>query len=117
MNFLLDESLDARIAGRLRQDGHQVACVWEMSAGIDDEIVLADSTASGAILVTADKDFGELVFLRGQAASGVLFVRLAELSPDAAADLVAAVVGERGAELIGAFTVIQPGKVRIRRVP
>ncbi len=63
----------------------------------------------------ADKDFGELVFRQRLLASGVILIRLAGLSPESKAEIVAEVIGLRAAELINAFTVVAPGSVRIRR--
>jgi len=62
VTFLADESVDRQIVERLRLDGHRVAYVAEMSPGIMDEAVLTESRVSESVLITADKDFGELVF-------------------------------------------------------
>jgi predicted nuclease of predicted toxin-antitoxin system len=59
--FLADEGVDRQIVERLRHDGHGVAYVAEMSPGIMDEVVLKQSRDSASVLITADKDFGELV--------------------------------------------------------
>lgn len=57
MEFWADESVD-----RLREDGHQVWYAAEMEPGLSDEAVLALANREAALLLTADKDFGELVF-------------------------------------------------------
>ncbi len=64
------------------------------------------------ILVTADKDFGGLVFRLRQVACGVLLVRLPGLSSAGKADAVSESVREHGREMAGAFTVVSPGLVR-----
>ena len=115
MIFFFDESVDGQIAERFRQDGHVVFCVWEMEPGIPDDQVLDQANEQGAILVTADKDFGELVFRQGRVTSGVVLVRLAGLSPETKADVVATAVWDYGEEMSGAFTVVAPGHIRIRR--
>jgi predicted nuclease of predicted toxin-antitoxin system len=66
-------------------------------------------------LITADKDFGELVYRQGRAAVGVVLLRLAGLSDATKADLVSISVAEHVSDLVGAFTVIEAGTVRIRR--
>ncbi|HUE24225.1 MAG TPA: DUF5615 family PIN-like protein [Bryobacteraceae bacterium] len=76
MTFVADESVDRQIVERLRLDGHRVAYVAEMSPGIMDETVLTESRVSESVLITADKDFGELVFRQRQASTGVLLMRL-----------------------------------------
>jgi predicted nuclease of predicted toxin-antitoxin system len=68
MNLLADESVDGPIVARLRQEGHEIVYVAELSASITDEEVLQQANARAALLVTADKDFGELVFRQGRGA-------------------------------------------------
>jgi predicted nuclease of predicted toxin-antitoxin system len=62
MNILADESVDRQIVERLRQDGHEVLYIAEMEPSIEDDLVLERANERSALLVTADKDFGELVF-------------------------------------------------------
>jgi len=86
-----------------------------MSPGIVDEVVLAESRNSRSVLITADKDFGELVFRRGQASTGVLLIRLLGLRPAMKAAIVSAAIRRHAQELPGAFAVLTPGNIRIRR--
>ena len=115
MTLLADESVDRQIVERLRLDGHQVAYVAEMSPGIMDEVVLMESRTSASMLITADKDFGELVFRQRQASTGVLLIRLWGLGPAMKAEVVAGAIKKHGQELPGAFAVLSPGNIRIRR--
>ncbi len=62
MNLLADESVDRPIVEQLRQDGHDVLYVAEMEPGIPDDVVLQRANEHQALLVTEDKDFGELVY-------------------------------------------------------
>lgn len=113
MKLLADESVDRAVVERLRQDGHEVVYVAEVAPSIsDDEVLLR---AQAALLVTADKDFGELVFRQHRVHAGVMLLRLAGLSNATKAAIVAEVCRDREAELTGAFSVISPGLVRIRR--
>ena len=115
MTFLADEGVDRQIVDRLRLDGHQVAYVAEMSPGIADEAVLADSRNSASVLITADKDFGELIFRNHQADAGVMLIRLLGLSPAIKATLVSTAIREHAEELPGSFAVLTAGSIRIRR--
>jgi predicted nuclease of predicted toxin-antitoxin system len=65
LNFLADENLDRQIVERLRQDGYTVWYIPEMEPGISDDEVLDLANQEGALLLTSDKDFGELVFRLG----------------------------------------------------
>ena len=116
MNFVADESVDRQIVDCLRQDGHAVQYIAEMEPGISDEIVLDLAYQEADVLLTADKDFGELVFRQGRLTSGILLVRLAGLSPTRKAEVVAAAVNQHGPELPSAFAVLAARSFRIRRL-
>lgn len=115
MKLLADESVDLLIVERLRRDDHDVGYVAEMASGITDENVLDLVNKETRLLVTADKDFGELVFRQGRALPGVVLIRLAGLSGGRKAEIVASALTAHGQELPGAFTVVTPGAIRIRR--
>lgn len=115
MNFLADESVDGPIVNRLRQDGHEVWYVAEMEPGISDDLVLDLTNREEALLLTADKDFGELVFRQRRLAIGVVLVRLEGLSPMSKAEVVAHAISKYAKEWPQAFAVITPGAIRIRR--
>ena len=115
MKFVADESVDFPIVERLRQDGHSVWAVVEMDAGIADDLVLDHANQQNAVLLTADKDFGELVFRLKRLNLGVVLVRLAGLPPKRKAEVVARVISEKGEELKEAFSVITANALRIRR--
>lgn len=118
MNLVADEGVDRPVVERLRQDGHDVVYVAELSPSVADEGVLHQANARrSAVLLTADKDFGELVFRQGLVHSGVVLLRRAGLANATKAEIVAEVCRDRTAELIGAFSVVAPGQVRIRRRP
>ena len=115
MNLVADEGVDRAVVERLRRDGHDVVYVAELSPGIADEEVLRQANTRGALLITTDKDFGDLVFRQRLSHSGVVLLRLAGLPNAAKAELVAAVFRVHAAEVLGAFSVVSPRQVRIRR--
>ncbi len=115
VRFLADECVDRQIVDRLRHDGYTVLYVAEMEPGISDHDVLNLANHEGAILLTADKDFGELVFRQGKVTRGIVLVRLAGLLPAIKADIIAATIEDHGDEFLRSFTVITSGSVRIRR--
>ncbi len=115
MKIMADEGVDRLIVERLRQSGHQVWYVAEMEPGISDEVVLDLANREEALLLTADKDFGELVFRQGRMTKGVILIRLAGISPSRKAEIVASALAAHGDEMEQAFTLITPAAVRIRR--
>jgi predicted nuclease of predicted toxin-antitoxin system len=114
VNLLADEGVDAPIVQPLRLDGHDVQYVAELAPGITDDGVLDRANTGRRVLITGDKDFGELVFRLSRAAAGVLLVRLAGLTAVQKSDIVSDVLREPGSEMVGAFAVVSPGMVRIR---
>ncbi|GIW42747.1 MAG: hypothetical protein KatS3mg077_0029 [Candidatus Binatia bacterium] len=65
MKILADEGVDRPVVERLRQDGHEVRYVAEIEPGISDDNILDLANREGAVLLTADKDFGEFVISSG----------------------------------------------------
>ena len=100
----------------MRQDSHLVRYVAEIQPGISDDLVLDLANQEEAILLTSDKDFGELVFRLRRIASGVILIRLAGLSTISKAEIIANTINQHSLELLGAFTVITPTAIRIRRL-
>jgi predicted nuclease of predicted toxin-antitoxin system len=80
MNFVADEGVEAPIVRRLRTDGHEVIYLAEDTRGIADEQILSKTNQGRALLITTDKDFGELVFRQQRVHAGVVLIRLAGLS-------------------------------------
>lgn len=114
MNFLADEGVDKQIVEQLRTDGHDVLYVAEMEPGISDDVVLQRANEQNALLITEDKDFGELVYRQRLVHLGVTLLRLHGLSSSTKARLVSEVLAQHGDETLNAFSVISPGSVRIR---
>jgi predicted nuclease of predicted toxin-antitoxin system len=116
MKFVADENMDAPIVERLRQDGHEILYVVEMSPGIDDDTVLDLANRESAILLTGDKDFGELVFRLQRISTGVVLLRISGLLMAAKIEITSTMIREHESELFGAFTVLSPKSLRIRKL-
>lgn len=117
MNLLADENHERQIVERLRSDGHSVLYVAELEPSISDDLVLQRANEHGALLVTEDHDFGELVFRQRLVHLGVVLVRLPGLAAEKKASLVSKAFASHGAEMPGNFSVISAGRIRIRRPP
>lgn len=117
MRFLADESCDFAAVRALRADGHDVATVAEIARGATDDEVVALALQDRRVLLTEDKDFGQLVYAAARALSGVMLLRFPAPARGALANDVVTLVRERGSDLVDAFTVLQPGRVRVSRKP
>ncbi|MCP4358863.1 MAG: hypothetical protein GY796_12660 [Chloroflexi bacterium] len=86
MKFIADEGIDVPVVVSLRQENYQIWYVAEMSPGISDEAIYALANQEKAVLITADKDFGDIVFRQRKAAYGVILLRLHGLPLEQKAD-------------------------------
>ena len=114
MNFVADENIDRQIVDGLRQNGHDVWSIAEQESGISDEVVLEQARLRAAVLITGDKDFGELVFRMRRVSHGVVLVRLPGISPLTRAMHVLDAITNSASRLVGSFTVIDSTGLRIR---
>jgi predicted nuclease of predicted toxin-antitoxin system len=114
MRFLADEGIDRSIVDGLRKLGFDVFYVIEEIRSINDDIVLQIALDENRILVTRDKDFGELVYRLHKAHSGVILLRLEGYTTQERAEMVCKLVEQYHGQLSNAFSVIQKGIIRIR---
>jgi predicted nuclease of predicted toxin-antitoxin system len=117
MRFLADESVDMAVVRALREAGHDVRAIAEDEPGAGDATVAERARADERTLLTEDRDFGRLVFALNQPTGGVIYMRYNAARRLAFASEVASVVAREDHRLLEAFTVIQPGRTRIGRLP
>jgi predicted nuclease of predicted toxin-antitoxin system len=115
VKIVADENIDQQIVDRLRSDGHEVLSIADLDPGIDDDAVLLKSRESNSVLVTADKDFGELIFRQHLLHSGVMLIRLSGLKPEWKAELVALAFAKHADELSQGFAVLSRRALRLRK--
>jgi predicted nuclease of predicted toxin-antitoxin system len=115
MKILADENIEREIVSALREAGHSVSDIKETSPGIEDTDVLRIAYNSESILITNDKDFGDLVHREGRFSRGVILLRFGKLEIAERVDLLLGVLEERGTEFYDAFAVITATGVRIRK--
>lgn len=94
--FLANENVPADAVEAARQMDIDLAWIKEAAPGADDDAVLAMSVAEQRVLITFDKDFGELAFRRGRNAScGVILLRPRLRSPNFLARFLVAVLAQQ----------------------
>ena len=113
MRFLANENFPLDAVEAL----HDVAWIRDDSPGVADPAGLARAVAEGRVLVTFDKDFGDLAFQSGlPTGCGIILFRLrAGTSAELARQIAAAIAQRR--DWAGHFAVVEPGKVRLRPLP
>lgn len=116
MNFLADECCDALLVAGLRSDGHDVLYVKEIAPGAGDDIVLQMAAGQQRVVLTEDKDFGELVVRFKLPAFGIVLLRISSVDSQAKLARLREVLFQESSRLPGSFTVIDEGKARFRRL-
>ena len=114
MRFLADENVSRLVVDGLRAAGFDVVTVVATSAGAPDDEVLGFADRDGRILITEDRDFGELVVRQRLTVLGVILIALDRLSNAAEAARVTEVARAHADRMAGNLLVVEPGRVRVR---
>jgi predicted nuclease of predicted toxin-antitoxin system len=113
MKFLVDECVDHRVVDWLRNQSHDVASIIEVSSGISDNQVLDKAFSENRILVTMDKDFGDIVFRGNQDHSGIILLRASSWEIEGVTALLNNVLVQHSHELDNNFIVATEQSIRI----
>jgi predicted nuclease of predicted toxin-antitoxin system len=117
MRLLANENLPAQTIAALQQAGHDVVWMRTEAPGSRDEDVLARAQSEERILITFDKDFGELAFRAHlPSATGIVLLRISAPSPDAMALTIVSALSRR-TDWVGHFSVIEDDRVRMTPLP
>ncbi|MBX9946001.1 MAG: DUF5615 family PIN-like protein [Reyranella sp.] len=114
MRFLADENVARPIVEGLRAAGLDVESIGETKAGASDSQVVEAARQGGRVLVTEDRDFGEMIVRQKLDLRGVILLELARLSNAAAAARVREIVEAHMGKLDGNLLVVEPARVRLR---
>jgi predicted nuclease of predicted toxin-antitoxin system len=117
MNVLADENIARDIVGWLRGNGHDVVYAAEVRPGALDTDWLTKAEQEARIVLTSDKDFGELVFRDGLNSHGIVLLRLADLTVAEALVRLQGVWSVIEANPAGQLIVVTENKVRVRPLP
>jgi predicted nuclease of predicted toxin-antitoxin system len=114
VRWLVDECVDAGVISSLRSWGHDIVDIAEAAPSITDDGVVRLARDEHRLLLTEDKDFGELIFRHAVRVPGLVLIRMApELRLRKSARLKTA-IDAYGDGLLGRYTVIEPGRIRSR---
>jgi len=117
MQILANEIVPGDAVAALRQQGHEVAWVREDAPGSLDTQVLQRAQDEGKVLITFDKDFGELAFRHGLPVTcGIILFRISTPSSEYIARLAVAALNQRQ-DWAGHFSVIDDTQIRMTPLP
>lgn len=116
MKFLIDRCAGHRLAEWLRGQGHEVLEAPSLGPDPGDRALLKRAAEEQRILVTIDKDFGQLLFVERMRSSGV--VRLPDVLADERIRLMEQVLQRHTEDLqLGAIVTVRANKIRVSRPP
>jgi len=117
MKILANENIAGDVVAKLRQQGHDVTWVRTDSPGASDCAVLDRAVHEERLLITFDKDFGELVWRAGrESSSGVVLFRISMPSPGETATRVVRILESRR-DWFGNFSVVDDRRIRLVPLP
>ena len=115
LKLLVDVSVGMGVVAYLREQGHDVLSVQAVDPCATDGHILDMAVAQERIVVTMDKDFGELVYQSGRPHRGVLLLRLEEQDRETKVKITSQIKKAHGEKLEDHFCVYQNGRLRIRK--
>ncbi|MFC6222841.1 DUF5615 family PIN-like protein [Hymenobacter artigasi] len=113
MRFVVDAGVGTSVERLLREMGYATVAVRDVDPHLPDVEVLALARQHTAIVITMDKDFGDLIFKEHQPHHGILLLRLEEATGPERAAVVQLILEQHAAELPGRFAVFQNDRLRI----
>ena len=112
--LLFDVGVGKKAEAVAVQLGFDVKSVRSIDARLPDSAILKLALAEGRMLVTMDKDFGELVYRESEQSVGVLLLRMEDADGEAKARTLRSILLNHAEQLVGHFSVYQNGVLRIR---
>ena len=115
MIFLANENFPFPSVTLLRQAGYLILSVAELYPGISDHEVIDKAKADHTVILTFDKDYGEIIFKHGQEnPPAVIFFRFKGEKPESAGQLLIDIIANRKLEVENKFTVVEKEAIRQR---
>lgn len=115
MRLLADENFPRPSINLLREAGHEIEAVAEFAPGLPDSGVLAHAVEHEQILITFDRDFGELIYRTGATGPvGILHLRFIPVDPEEAGRIIQNLLQAHEVELPGRYTVVERDHIRQR---
>ena len=115
MRLLVDENVPIASVIALRTAGHDVRSASEHDAGTADDVLLARAHAEGRLLITFDRDFGDLAVHQQQsAAAGIILLRFVPRSAEEVSALLAELLRRTDMTWAGRLSVVDRKHIRQR---
>jgi predicted nuclease of predicted toxin-antitoxin system len=116
MKYLADESLEYTVVTFLRENKIDILAVREFMRGATDSEIIEHAFKNELIIITSDKDFGELTFRLKRPNCGIILTRFPDTNNTDKAKLLLSALKKLNQEAKNKFIVIDKLKIRIRKI-
>jgi predicted nuclease of predicted toxin-antitoxin system len=114
MKFLADENLEYSIISFLREKNVDIVAVRDIMKGAPNSEIIKYALENNLIILTSDKDFGELTFRLQKSNHGIILLRFSEINTIEKAKILWAAIEKIGNDAAGKFIVVQKNSIRIK---
>ena len=115
LKFLVDVGVGKKVEEWLKENGYDVKTVRSIDPKVKDTEILKIAISESRMVITMDKDFGELVYKSGKSHAGVLILRIGDANGNEKAELIRKILHEYEDKMKNRFCVFQDGRLRISR--
>jgi predicted nuclease of predicted toxin-antitoxin system len=113
IKFLVDVGVGRQVESWLLENGYDAKAVRDLNPRMADQEILAIAAQEQRMVITMDKDFGEMVYRAKQSHAGVLLLGMEEATGEEKRRIVAEILGRHTDKLAGKFCVYRRGRLRI----
>lgn len=115
LKFLIDVGVSKKVEEWFLKNGYDMKAVRDINPKMEDAKILSIAVSESRMVVTMDKDFGELIHNSGLPHSGVLLLRLEDATSDEKVKIIKMILTEYSDRLKNNFCVFQHGSLRIKK--
>ncbi|MBF0344428.1 MAG: DUF5615 family PIN-like protein [Nitrospirae bacterium] len=114
LKFLVDVGVGKKVEEYLKKEGFYVKAIRYINPCLNDVEILRIAVSEELMLITMDKDFGELVYNSGKAHTGVLILRLDNATGNEKVEVVKEIISKYADKIKDKFCVFQGGRLRLK---
>lgn len=115
LKFLVDLGVGIKAEEWLKSSGYDVKTIRSIDPKAKDAVILKIAESESRMVITMDKDFGELVYRSGKTHAGVLILRLEDANGDKKAEVIRKILRDHEDKMQSKFCVFQNGVLRISK--
>ena len=116
MKFLADENLEYSIISFLQEKNFEVVAVRDIMKGAPDSEIINYAFENNYVIITSDKDFGELTFRLQKPNRGIILLRFPEDNATEKAKILWTAIKKLGNDVINKFVVVEKNSIRVRHL-